>query len=89
MGKKITTSDFIAKANSIHGSIYDYSKVRYKGTGLKIEINIINLLQNYKYLPNQKFKGVTECFKCDLALINDKIKTLNKGQIVRISHFFS
>ena len=34
--KKLTTEDFIAKARSIHGDKYDYSKVEYKNANTKV-----------------------------------------------------
>lgn len=34
----MTTEDFIARAKQIHGDTYDYSKVKYKNSGTKVEI---------------------------------------------------
>jgi hypothetical protein len=36
--KKMTTENFVSKAISIHGSIYDYSRVSYKNNLTKIDI---------------------------------------------------
>lgn len=33
--KRTTTSQFIAKAKSIHGDKYDYSKVKYEKSSIK------------------------------------------------------
>lgn len=34
----MTTEDFVARAKQIHGDTYDYSKVKYKKSGTKVEI---------------------------------------------------
>jgi len=36
--KRLTTKEFIIKANEIHGEIYDYSSVIYKNTRTKVKI---------------------------------------------------
>ena len=38
MGKKLTTAEFISKAKLLHGDKYDYSKVEYVGTHIKVKI---------------------------------------------------
>ena len=38
-GVRITTDEFIKRAKAIHGDLYDYSKVRYKGAFEKVLIN--------------------------------------------------
>lgn len=38
---KMTTEDFIKKANEVHGNKYDYSKTDYKGSFLKVQIKCI------------------------------------------------
>lgn len=37
-GYTVTTETFIEKAKSIHGDRYDYSKVDYQGSSIKVEI---------------------------------------------------
>ncbi len=37
-GKPITTKEFVARAMSVHGSIYDYSKTEYVGSTKKVAI---------------------------------------------------
>jgi hypothetical protein len=37
-GYTVTTETFIVKARSIHGDRYDYSKVDYQGSSIKVEI---------------------------------------------------
>lgn len=46
MGKKLTTKDFIEKSQKLHGNIYDYSLVNYKGIFEKVEI-ICPIHQNF------------------------------------------
>ena len=36
MPKKLTKEEFINRANSIHNNKYDYSKVEYKGSTIKV-----------------------------------------------------
>ena len=36
MAKKLTKEVFVARARNVHGSHYDYSKVEYKGSDVKI-----------------------------------------------------
>jgi len=36
MGKRLTTTEFIAKANLVHGKLYDYSKTQYRDTNTKV-----------------------------------------------------
>lgn len=41
--KRTTTSQFIAKAKSIHGDKYDYSKVKYEKVLLKSVSLVLNM----------------------------------------------
>lgn len=38
MGKKLTQEEFIQKAKQIHGDKYDYSKVEYIKSSVKVKI---------------------------------------------------
>ena len=38
MSKKLTTEEFIEKAQRIHGDKYDYSSVAYSDSRIKVEI---------------------------------------------------
>lgn len=42
--KRTTTSQFIAKAKSIHGDKYDYSKVKYEKSSISIDFTLPKLL---------------------------------------------
>lgn len=33
---KRTTADFVELASAVHGNKYDYSKVEYKGSGVRV-----------------------------------------------------
>ena len=38
MSRKITTEEFIERAKKVHGDIYDYSLVEYKGAHVNVNI---------------------------------------------------
>lgn len=38
MSKKLTQEEFIKKAKVIHGNKYDYSRIEYKSSLVKVEI---------------------------------------------------
>ena len=62
MGKKITTKDFIIKAQEIHGNKYNYSKVQYINSSTKVEI-ICPKHGSFWQTPNSHLsrKGCPEC----------------------------
>jgi len=62
MRKKITTTDFIEKAEKIHGDKYDYSKVEYINSQTKVCI-ICPEHGEFWQTPNSHLKGCG-CFKC-------------------------
>ena len=41
MPKKLTKDDFVARARNVYGDFYDYSKVDYKGMGVKVCITCL------------------------------------------------
>lgn len=62
MGKKLTTEQFIDKAVTIHGNMYDYSEVSY--TNSQSKITVICLIHGRFYpAPNDHLKG-TGCPIC-------------------------
>jgi hypothetical protein len=61
-----TTSDFIEKANLIHGKIYDYSKVNYINSKNKIII-ICNIHGEFLQKSNDHLSGKCGCPKCALG----------------------
>ena len=36
MAKKLTKEEFISRARNVHGNFYEYSKIEYKGMGIKV-----------------------------------------------------
>jgi len=64
MGKKLTTSDFIAKAKAVHGDKYDYSKVVYVKNIIPIIINCPEHGEfNQKPADHLNNRGCPECGK--------------------------
>lgn len=62
MAKIITTSEFIKRAESIHGDKYDYSLVDYKN--LRIKVKIICRKHNvFEQAPDSHFSG-SGCKQC-------------------------
>ena len=58
----MTTNEFIEKANKIHNNKYDYSKVSYKGTKIKVRI-ICPIHGEFLQKPNNHLNG-QGCPKC-------------------------
>ena len=73
MGRQLTTEEFVAKARSVHGDKYDYSKVEYKGRDVKVEIIC---LQHGVFLqtPHNHLRGQ----KCPKCAIQEKMSTTEK-----------
>lgn len=57
MTKKYTTELFIEKANKVHNNLYDYSKVNYKGSQIKITI-IDPIYGEFEQFPNNHLRGM-------------------------------
>lgn len=60
--KKLTNEEFIERARNAHGDKYDYSKVDYKGNGIKVCI-ICPIHGEFWQTPRNHIKG-SECPKC-------------------------
>jgi len=73
---KLSTSDiFITKSNLIHNNKYDYSKVKYMGN--KIKVNIICPIHgNFKQTPDAHLSG-KGCKKCKHITSKPEIQLLN------------
>jgi len=75
--KKIKSSslkDFINKAKLVHGNSYDYTKVNYVASRIKIDI-ICPKHGIFHQTPNNHLRG-KECLKCSyIKRATDKIKT--------------
>jgi hypothetical protein len=63
--KPSTTEEFVAKAKTVHGNRYDYSRVRYLNSHTDVEL--ICLIHDIKFFqrPNNHIQGRTGCIKCD------------------------
>ena len=60
---KLTQEEFIAKAKAVHGDMYDYSLVDYKGNKTKIKI-ICPIHGVFEQTPNSHLmgRGCPHCF---------------------------
>lgn len=63
MGKKLTTSEFIARAQQVHGSTYDYSLTEYVNASSKVEI-ICPVHGSFFQLPSDHTRG-SGCALCN------------------------
>ena len=61
--KKLTTEEFVKKAQQIHGDKYDYSETYYLGNKVKIKI-ICPKHGFFEQRPNNHIDKKTECPKC-------------------------
>ena len=62
--KKLTTKEFIEKANEVHGDMYDYSKVEY--VGMKTEVIIICPKHGpFSQIPSSHLQGCG-CKQCGI-----------------------
>ena len=66
--RRLTKSEFIEKANSIHNNVYDYSKVNYYNNRSEVEIICKN---NHTFFqrPQHHFRGIG-CQQCKESLKN-------------------
>ena len=62
MGKRLTREEFIAKAESVHGKWYDYSKVRYTNNHTKVCI-ICPIHGEFWQYPSIHMQG-RGCLRC-------------------------
>jgi len=80
--KKLTTKEFIQKAQYAHGNKYDYSKVNYKGIFNKITI-ICPIHGEFLQRPNNHINKKQGCAKCSPENEKWKEKYNNKNFIKR------
>jgi len=59
---KRTTADFVELASAVHGNKYDYSKVEYKGSGVRVCI-ICPIHGEFWQIPNDHLRGAG-CKRC-------------------------
>ena len=65
MAKKLTTSEFVAKAKMLHGDKYDYSKVKYDGAAIKVSI-ICPIHGEFLQTPHKHANSGRGCPPCGI-----------------------
>ena len=78
--KKLTTEQFIEKAKTIHGDIYDYSLVEYKNNHTKVKI-ICPIHDIFEQIPTNHLKG-KGCSKCKGGIKLTIKKFIEKAKVV-------
>ena len=66
MSKKKTTEEFTKESKRIHGNKYDYSKVKYESTFIKVEIKCNKHATLFFQTPSGHLSGKSGCSKCSL-----------------------
>lgn len=66
-----TAEEFIKKAKEVHGDIYDYSKVRYIRSAIKVEI-ICPTHGSFHQTPNAHLTG-SACARCNNWISQEKL----------------
>ena len=70
MGAKLTTNEFVERANKIHNNFYGYSKVNYINTKIKVII-ICGKHGEFEQTPSNHLKGY-KCLECGREDANKK-----------------
>lgn len=81
MPPKLTKDQFIQKANIIHKSLYDYSKVEYMNYETKIEI-ICSIHGSFFQIPNKHLSGKQGCPRCGGKIKLTKEEFMEKAKLV-------
>lgn len=89
--KKKTTEEFIEKAKSIHGELYDYSKVVYTRKDEYVTI-ICKIHGEFQQTPNNHYNSVIGCNQCKLDRneskpVGDITKILNEWLVEKEKRF--
>lgn len=66
MSRKLTTADFISKANAVWHDEYDYSLADYQGTDVPIKI-ICKKHGIFEITPHHHISGKRRCSKCSVV----------------------
>jgi hypothetical protein len=77
---KLTTKEFIKKAQSIHGNTYDYSKVNYI-SALKKVIIICKIHGEFEQIPRNHLSG-SICHKCSGKYQPTTKEFIEKAQLI-------
>jgi very-short-patch-repair endonuclease len=83
--QKSNITEFIEKAQEIHGDKYDYSKVEYINSQTKV---IITCKEHgdFEQVPNSHLQG-SGCSKCSGRLIYDKDSFIEKAQEIHCNKY--
>ena len=80
MPKKLTTEEFIDKAEELHGPTYNYDKVQYVNSHTKVTITC-KIHGDFDMKPNNHLNG-QNCPKCAVAS-NAKMRTKPLEQFLK------
>jgi len=86
MPNKLTTEEFIEKARKVHGDKYDYSKVEYKGSQIKVCI-ICPKHGEFWQMPTNHLMG-QGCYKCSKISMANKQRISEDDMRERLSNIF-
>lgn len=87
MSKKVTQEEFLERAQSVHGDLYDYSNAIYKTCSTKLEIKCKKEGHVFFQTPDKHIGGRTGCPKCArqrVASIHTKPVEQIKEELVKI-----
>lgn len=79
--KKLTTEEFIKKAKIIHGDKYDYSKVEYVNSMVKVCI-ICPIHGEFFVKPNDHIHKKCGCVKCSGRYLSSKDAFVEKARLI-------
>ena len=79
--KKLTIEEFIEKAKIIHGDKYDYSKVEYVNSMVKVCI-ICPIHGEFFVKPNDHIHKKCGCVKCSGRYLSNKEAFVEKARLI-------
>lgn len=79
--KRLTTQEFIEKANNVHSNKFDYSKVDYRVSTEKVEI-ICPTHGSFFQQPAEHLSG-NGCRKCKYKIHSDNLKDTTESFIIK------
>src|SRR5271166_6292596 len=82
MPGRLTTTEFIEKSISIHGNMYEYSRVDYKNNIIVVQIECL-LHGFFNQAPRDHLRGCG-CPTCGLGKISDK-KSITEEKFLRLA----
>lgn len=77
MPRKLTVDEFIKKAKTVWGNVYDYSLVEYQGTDIPVKI-ICNKHGIFEMTPHHHITDKRGCSKCQI--VQDKDTFIEKAK---------